>query len=180
MCAPLFSQHESYCRSAPPRWSKWMRTRSAFFLCTGHRMPSEPARNVLAGGAQRRSEARVRGLIHGDAARANANGDVHGQHGLSRQARSGRGSKGVGIAGMPDGGFGRRDARQERMQQPPQEHASREEDTIDEAGLETFPASDAPGWNPTHAGAPAHRELMLESQGHEVLRAQLRAGAWSG
>jgi hypothetical protein len=61
------------------------------------------------------------------------------------------------------------------MQQPPQEHASREEDLVDEAGIETFPASDAPGWTPIHAGAPAHRELMLESQGHEVLRAQLRA-----
>jgi hypothetical protein len=59
------------------------------------------------------------------------------------------------------------------MQQPPQEQVSREEELVDEAGAETFPASDAPGWNPTHAGAPAHRELMPEP-GHEVLRAQLR------
>jgi hypothetical protein len=59
------------------------------------------------------------------------------------------------------------------MQQPPQEQVSREEELVDEAGAETFPASDAPGWNPTHAGAPAHREIVPE-QGHEVLRAQLR------
>jgi hypothetical protein len=59
------------------------------------------------------------------------------------------------------------------MQQPPQEQVSHEEELVDEAGAETFPASDAPGWNPTHAGAPAHRELMPE-HGHEVLRAQLR------
>jgi len=60
------------------------------------------------------------------------------------------------------------------MQQPPQEHATREEELVDEAGVETFPASDAPGWNPTHAGAPAHREIMPE-HGHEALRTQLRA-----
>ena len=60
------------------------------------------------------------------------------------------------------------------MQQPPQEHLSREEELVDEAGAETFPASDAPGWNPTHAGAPASREVVPE-HGHEVLRAMLRA-----
>jgi hypothetical protein len=61
----------------------------------------------------------------------------------------------------------------ERMQQPPQEQVSHEEELVDEAGAETFPASDAPGWNPTHAGAPVHREIVPE-HGHEVLRAQLR------
>jgi hypothetical protein len=55
--------------------------------------------------------------------------------------------------------------------QPPQ-HA-REEELVDEAGAETFPASDAPAWNPTHAGAPAHRELMPD-HGHDVLRSLLR------
>ena len=59
------------------------------------------------------------------------------------------------------------------MQQPPQQQ-THEEEVVDEAGLETFPASDAPGWNPTHAGAPLHRELTPD-HGHEVLRAQLRA-----
>jgi len=59
------------------------------------------------------------------------------------------------------------------MEQPPQEQVSREEELVDEAGAETFPASDAPGWNPTHVGAPAPRELMPEP-GHEALRAQLR------
>jgi Peptidase family M28 len=59
------------------------------------------------------------------------------------------------------------------MQQPPHEDLSREEELVDEAGVETFPASDAPGWNPTHAGAPAHREVVVE-HGHEVLRTMLR------
>jgi hypothetical protein len=58
--------------------------------------------------------------------------------------------------------------------QPPQEHASREEELVDEAGAETFPASDAPAWNPTHAGGPVHRELAPERT-HEALRALLRA-----
>jgi hypothetical protein len=60
------------------------------------------------------------------------------------------------------------------MQQPPQEHLSREEELVDEAGVETFPASDAPGWTPIHAGAPAPREIVTE-HGHEVLRSMLRA-----
>jgi hypothetical protein len=60
------------------------------------------------------------------------------------------------------------------MQQPPQEQVSREEELVDEAGVETFPASDAPGWTPIHAGAPAPREVTAE-HGHEVLRAMLRA-----
>jgi hypothetical protein len=60
------------------------------------------------------------------------------------------------------------------MQPPQQQHASREEELVDEAGVETFPASDAPGWNPTHAGGPVQRDRAAE-HGHEVLRAQLRA-----
>jgi hypothetical protein len=83
--------------------------------------------------------------------------------------------RGAGLAGEVQ--------RKAGMHQPPQQHqqpasrdphASREEELVDEAGVETFPASDAPGWNPTHAGAPVHREPMPE-QGHEVLRALLRA-----
>jgi hypothetical protein len=61
------------------------------------------------------------------------------------------------------------------MQQPPQQQVSREEELVDEAGVETFPASDAPGWNPTHAGAPAHQRELTAEHGHEVLRALLRA-----
>jgi hypothetical protein len=58
------------------------------------------------------------------------------------------------------------------MHQPPQP-ASRDE-LVDEAGAETFPASDAPSWTATLAGAPAHA-LITPEQGHEVLRTLLRA-----
>ncbi len=57
------------------------------------------------------------------------------------------------------------------MEQPPQD--VREEELVDEAGAETFPASDAPPWNATHAGAPVAR-VPVPEHGPEVLRAMLR------
>jgi hypothetical protein len=57
--------------------------------------------------------------------------------------------------------------------QPP--HTSpREEELVDEAGAETFPASDSPSWNVTRAGAPAQR-LISPEPGPEVLRSLLRS-----
>ncbi|HEX4445872.1 MAG TPA: hypothetical protein VH044_04025 [Polyangiaceae bacterium] len=58
------------------------------------------------------------------------------------------------------------------MQEPP--HDAREEELVDEAGAETFPASDAPAWNATHAGAPVPR-LHAQEPSHEVMRSTLRA-----
>jgi hypothetical protein len=50
----------------------------------------------------------------------------------------------------------------------------RGDELVDEAGAETFPASDAPAWNTTHAGGPLPRPPLVEP-GHEVLRSLLRA-----
>ena len=58
------------------------------------------------------------------------------------------------------------------MEQPPQH--SVDDELVDEVGDETFPASDAPGWSPTHVGGPFSRPLAAE-HGPEAVRALLRA-----
>jgi hypothetical protein len=58
------------------------------------------------------------------------------------------------------------------MSQPPY-HQVYEEELIDETAAESFPASDAPSWTATHAGAPSPRPLV-SGHGHE-LRSALRA-----
>ena len=60
------------------------------------------------------------------------------------------------------------------MQEPEPPQDAREEELVDQAGAETFPASDAPPWNPTHAGAPLPRTPAQEPS-HEVTRSLLRA-----
>jgi hypothetical protein len=58
--------------------------------------------------------------------------------------------------------------------QPIQERLPLDEDRIDEIVAETFPASDAPAWNATHAGEPVHQTRAAQPT-QEAMRAQLRA-----
>ncbi len=58
------------------------------------------------------------------------------------------------------------------MRHLPQESST--DDGIDEAVAESFPASDAPVWSATHAGAPAQPRPPVEHV-HEVVRAAIRA-----
>jgi hypothetical protein len=60
------------------------------------------------------------------------------------------------------------------MEQPPQH--SVDDELVDEVGDETFPASDAPGWSPTHVGGPLSSPSPLATEhGPEAVRALLRA-----
>jgi hypothetical protein len=57
---------------------------------------------------------------------------------------------------------------------PHQDQPSQEEERLDAVVADTFPASDAPAWNATHAGAPIARIVAPEPT-PDAMRAQLRA-----
>jgi len=49
------------------------------------------------------------------------------------------------------------------MQRP--DRTEDERDRVDEAGVESFPASDPPSWTPTHTGGPAADDLVDDAIG---------------
>lgn len=57
--------------------------------------------------------------------------------------------------------------------EPSQESAALDEELVDEIVAETFPASDAPAWNATHAGGPVQRSVAPEPT-PEAMRPLLR------
>jgi hypothetical protein len=59
------------------------------------------------------------------------------------------------------------------QEQPIRERPSADEERIDDIVAETFPASDSPAWNATHAGHPVTR-IPVAQPTHDVMRAQLR------